>query len=136
MWNNICGCGTNWKMDVWCVYSLSSALIGWNKADHLLIGLHPSYYTNSEFHPQIIFYLLNQISYPNIGYFVFNSPLTLDKRVLEMGFLRPNKVIRSHKYNYVSYEDSKTTPIFLIWCCFSRENSNWRQHIILCFISK
>ena len=52
---------------------VSSALIGWNKADHLLIGLHPSYYTNSEFHPQIIFYLLNQISYPNIGYFVFNS---------------------------------------------------------------
>ena len=29
-----------------CTSGISSALIGWNQADHLLIGLHPSYYTH------------------------------------------------------------------------------------------
>ena len=41
-----------------CTSGISSALIGWNQADHFLIGLHPHYYTHPTIRPEISFYLV------------------------------------------------------------------------------
>ena len=39
-----------------CTSGVSSALIGWYQADHILIGLHPHYYTHPTIRPDISFY--------------------------------------------------------------------------------